>query len=292
MNVPVILCVGGDARYVYACEELCRLGKVFSYGACGYTGDTVRLGSPEQMSARADLLVLPMLSQSGLDIKLADGKTVSCRSLSGLLAKNALVAGGRLNTDVIEYFSSLGHDVADYFTREELVIRNCVPTAEGALQIALRELAVTVNGTRTLIIGYGRVAKACAKLFSAVGSDVTVAARKLSQLAQAQNDGCKAVGLNGIAENIGSFDIVINTVPAMVLTKQILERLGKDAIVIDLASMPGGTDFEAAKQLDRRVVHALALPGKTAPVTSGKLIAEAVINIFLERRETDVFTRR
>ena len=292
MNVPVILCVGGDARYVYACEELCRLGKVFSYGACGYTGDTVRLCSPEQMTAGAELLVLPMLSQSGLDIKLADGKTVSCRSLSGLLAKNALVVGGRLNTDVIEYFSSLGHDVADFFTREELVIRNCVPTAEGALQIALRELAVTVDGTRTLMIGYGRVAKACAKLFSAVGSDVTVAARKLSQLAQAQNDGCKAIGLNSIAENIGSFDIVINTVPAMVLTKQILERLGKDAIVIDLASMPGGTDFEAAKQLGRRVVHALALPGKTAPVTSGKLIAEAVINIFLERRETDVFTRR
>ena len=292
MNVPVILCVGGDARYVYACEELCRLGKVFSYGACGYTGATVRLCSPEQMTAGAELLVLPMLSQSGLDIKLADGKTVSCRSLSGLLAKNALVVGGRLNTDVIEYFSSLGHDVADFFTREELVIRNCVPTAEGALQIALRELAVTVDGTRTLMIGYGRVAKACAKLFSAVGSDVTVAARKLSQLAQAQNDGCKAIGLNSIAENIGSFDIVINTVPAMVLTKQILERLGKDAIVIDLASMPGGTDFEAAKQLDRRVVHALALPGKTAPVTSGRLIAEAVINIFLERRETDVFTRR
>lgn len=291
MNVPVILCVGGDARYVYACEELCRLGKVFSYGACGYTGDTVRLGSPEQMSALADLLVLPMLSQSGLDIKLADGKTVSCRSLSGFLAKNALVAGGRLNTDVIEYFSSLGHDVADYFTREELVIRNCVPTAEGALQIALRELAVTVNGTRTLIIGYGRVAKACAKLFSAVGSDVTAAARKLSQLAQAQNDGCKAIELNSLAENIGSFDIVINTVPAAVLTKPILERLGKNAVVIDLASMPGGTDFEAAKQLDRRVVHALALPGKTAPVTSGKLIAEAVINIFLERRGTDVFTR-
>ena len=217
---------------------------------------------------------------------------MSCRSLSGFLAKNALVAGGRLNTDVIEYFSSLGHDVADYFTREELVIRNCVPTAEGALQIALRELAVTVNGTRTLIIGYGRVAKACAKLFSAVGSDVTAAARKLSQLAQAQNDGCIAIELNSLAESIGSFDIVINTVPAAVLTKPILERLGKNAVVIDLASMPGGTDFEAAKQLDRRVVHALALPGKTAPVTSGKLIAEAVINIFLERRETDVFTRR
>ena len=289
MNRPVILCGGGDARYIFACRELCSFAKVYSYGLDGALGETIALNSLDDMRQKADILLLPMLAGSGLDIPCACAERLSCDKLSGHLEKNALVLGGRLSTDVIEYFSSLGFDVMDYFTREELVIKNCVPTAEGALEIVLRELAVTVNGTKTLIIGYGRVAKACAKLFDAVGSDVTVCARKLSQLAMAENDGCRALLLGRLADEAGDFDIVINTVPALVLTKQVLERAQKDCLIIDLASKPGGTDFEAAKLLGHKAIHALALPGKTARESAGKIIAEAVRNIYNERRETDVF---
>lgn len=291
MRKPVILCIGSDARYIYTCEELCSLGKVYSYGTNGSVAETAALDCIGQLKQKVDLLVLPVLSGKGLDITLSEGEVVSCCELSPLLAKNAVVTGGRLNTQIIEYFSSLGHDVEDYFDREELVIRNCIPTAEGALQIAISEIAVTVNGTNTLIIGYGRVAKACARLFSAVGSKVSVAARKLSQLAMAQNEGCESLPLGELSVAAQNADIVINTVPALVLTRSELEMMKKDALIIDLASKPGGTDFEAAQRLGRRVVHALALPGRTAPITSGKIIAEAVRNIFIERRETDVFTR-
>ena len=289
MNRPVVLCVGGDARSIFACKELCSLGKVYSYGIDGALGDTIVLKSLDDMQAKADILVLPMLSGSGVQIPVCGGGSISCGESAGHLEKGALVVGGRLNTDVIEYFSSLGFDVKDYFTREELVIKNCIPTAEGALEIALRELAVTVNGTKTLIIGYGRVAKACARLFLAVGSQVSVCARKLSQLAQAENNGCETLHLSRLAEGISGFDVVINTVPSLVLTRQVLEGMSKDCLVIDLASKPGGTDFEAAGKLGRKAVHALALPGKTAPASAGKIIAETVRNIYMERRETDVF---
>lgn len=289
MNRPVILCVGGDTRFIYTSRELCSLGKVYSYGSGGSVGETVALSCIESLPEKADILVLPMLSSEGLDTPLAGGKSISCTKLSPCLNKGSLVTGGRLTTQVIEYFSSLGHDVKDYFAREELVVRNCVPTAEGALQIAMQELAVTIQGTKTLIIGYGRVAKACAKVFSALGSKVAVTARRLSQLAQAQNDDCEVFTLDSISGNAGSFDIIINTVPALVLTEQTLERLGKDCLVIDLASKPGGTDFEAAGRLNIKAVHALALPGKAAPITSGEIIAEAIRNIYFERRETDVF---
>ena len=288
MNRPVILCVGGDARYIFAGRELCSMGKVFSFGHEAVLGDVLTLKSLDDMPVKADILVLPILSGSGLEIPCSGG-SISCERLCCHLEKNALVLGGRLNTGIIEYFSSLGFDVKDYFTREELVIKNCVPTAEGALEIALRELAVTVNGTKTLIIGYGRVAKACAGLFAAAGSKVTVCARKLSQLASAENDGCEATLLGRLADSINEYDIVINTVPALVLTAQVLERAQKDCLIIDLASKPGGTDFEAAKQLGRKAIHALALPGKTAPASAGRIIAETVRNIYFERRETDVF---
>ena len=291
MNRPVILCAGGDTRYIYTGQELCSLGKVYTYGLGEYSDETVSLKNLDDMPQKADLLVLPIMSSETLDIKTAFGNSVSSKAFSPYLNKNSLVVGGRLSVCVVEYFSSLGHDVKDYFTREELVIRNCVPTAEGALQIALQELAITVSGSKTVIIGYGRVAKACAKLFSAVGSQVYAAARNTAQLAQARIDGCSTFGISELQTRIADFDIIINTVPSLVLTRQILHNVSKDSIVIDLASQTGGTDFEAAKELNVKAVHALALPGKTAPITSGKLIAEAIKNIYTERRETDVFTR-
>ena len=291
MNKPVVLCAGGDTRYIYTAKELCKLGKVYTYGIGGQPDEAIVLKSVDDMPQKADLIVLPMMSSDSLNIKLSSGRTVSCKELSNSLNKNSLVVGGRLGVSVVEYFSSLGHDVKDYFTREELVVRNCIPTAEGTLQIAMQELAITVSGSKTVITGYGRVAKACARLFNAVGSQVTVAARNISQLAQAQNDGCRAININALEENIKDYDTIINTVPSLVITRSVLQNVQKDSIIIDLASKPGGTDFEAAHQLNVKAVHALALPGKTAPITSGKLIAEAIKNIYTERRETDVFTR-
>ncbi len=111
----------------------------------------------DQLTEKADVLVLPLMKADGLDISSSRNVKVSCSDVSTHLKKNALVAGGLLRRDQIEYFSSLGFDVKDYYKREELVIRNCIPTAEGALQIAMQELAVTVNGSTVLVIGYGRV---------------------------------------------------------------------------------------------------------------------------------------
>ena len=264
---------------------------MFSLGGKGCIGDVTALGSVYDMPQKADVLVLPLMSSDGLDINVDGGKTVPCAQIAERLNKNALVCVGKPGRHVIEFFSSLGHDVKDYFAREELVVRNAVATAEGALAIAMSELGITVRGTTTLVIGYGRVARACVTVFSALGSVVIVCARSIGQRAEANNLGCQAIGFDRLAQFAGKCDIVINTVPAFVLTEPVLENITKDSVVIDLASKPGGTDFEAANRLNIRVVHALALPGKVAPITSGYLIAETIENIFNERRETDVFTR-
>ena len=291
MISPVILCVGGDARNIYVSQRLCSLGKVYSFGASGCVGDVILLKSLYDMPQKADMLVLPLMSSDGLDVGLVGCGAVSCAQIAGKLNKNALVCGGRLGRQVVEFFSSLGHDVKDYFAREELAVRNAVATAEGALSIAMSELGVTIRGTKTLVIGYGRVARACAGAFSALGSEVTVCARNIGQRAEAENLGCRAIIFDSLEKYVSEYDTVINTVPAFVLTEPILEKVCKDSIVIDLASKPGGTDFDAAKRLNIRAVHALALPGKVAPITSGYLIAETIENIYNERRETDVFTR-
>ena len=254
MKKTVFLCVGGDARQTYTAQNLAKIGRVYTYGMDDKGEDTIPLAQLDQLTEKADVLVLPLMKADGLDISSSRNVKVSCSDVSTHLKKNALVAGGLLRRDQIEYFSSLGFDVKDYYKREELVIRNCIPTAEGALQIAMQELAVTVNGSTVLVIGYGRVAKACAKLFRAVGADVTISARKLSALAEAEGAGYKAELITALAENISGYTIIINTVPAMILDEKLLGVMDKNSLIIDLASRPGGVDFETAAKLNRRVV--------------------------------------
>lgn len=283
MNKTVFLCVGGDARQTYTARFLAGFGRVYTYGIDDIGENTVPLASLDMLHEKADVLVLPILKSDGLEISSFRGKKIYCSDVSPHLAKNALVTGGMLRRVQIEYFSSLGFDVKDYYKRDELVIRNCIPTAEGALQIAMQELASTIDGSEVLVIGYGRVGKACAKLFDAVGADTVVTARKLSALAEAQNNGLDAFALSELYGRIARFEVIINTVPAMILDESLLGAVSKNALVIDLASKPGGVDFEAASRLNRRVVWALSLPGKAAPMTGGEIIARAVVNILQER---------
>ena len=170
----------------------------------------------------------------------------------------------------------------DYFAREELAVLNAIPTAEGAIQIALEQLPVTLHDARALVVGFGRLGRALAPRLRALGARTWVAARSYDQRALARGMGLEAEGLEGLRDWLCSFDLVVNTVPAPVLGLEELAALKEGALVIDLASRPGGVDWGAADTLGVRAVHALSLPGRTAPVTAGRYIQETVYHIMEE----------
>ena len=95
-------------------------------------------------------------------------------------------------------------------------------------------------------------------------------------------------GITALAENISGYTIIINTVPAMILDEKLLGVMDKNSLVIDLASRPGGVDHETAAKLNRRVVWALGLPAKAAPMTAGEIIARTVTDILNERGTKNV----
>ncbi len=283
MNEQVIFCVGGDLRQVYTSMSLADCGRVYTCGINGTGGKVIPLAGLEDMPEQADVLVLPLMGSDELKVKCFSGGEIAFTRLTPKLKKGALVTGGRLGAAAAGYFKAKGFDVADYFKEEALMVKNCLPTAEGTLEIAMRETAFTVAGSKVLITGFGRTARSCALLFKAVGADCTVAARSSAALAQAWSMGLGTLDIKGMKNRLFEFDIVINTVPAMILDREALEKTAKDTLIIDLASKPGGTDLEAAKELNRRTVHALALPGKAAPGTAGIIIADTVRDILRER---------
>lgn len=73
----------------------------------------------------------------------------------------------------------------------------------------------------------------------------------------------------------------------MILDQEHLLALSDHALIIDLASNPGGVDFDAASAMGRRVIHALSLPGKVAPITAGDMIKDTICNILEEQEVND-----
>ena len=123
-----------------------------------------------------------------------------------------------------------------------------MPTAEGAIQLAMEELPITLSGARCLITGYGRVGQALARLLVALGANVTVAARKFSDLARAQTLGCETLEIQHL-ENAGDFDVIFNTVPVLLFSRDILQRMDRSTLLIDLASNHGGGRAAAQNHL-------------------------------------------
>jgi len=198
------------------------------------------------------------------------------------LKPSQLIFAGRVSHKDYTRAKSHNLNLLDYFAREELAIANSVATAEGAIEIAIRETPGTINGATVLIIGYGRLGKVIAHHFFSLGAKVTVSARSHSDKAWIAVNGYGVADTYSLGANLTEYDIIINTVPALVLTRERLEKVNKDALLIDLASIPGGIDFNAASELQIKTEWALSLPGKVAPLTSAEIIRDTIFNMLNE----------
>ena len=199
-----------------------------------------------------------------------------------VISENCFVLGGCLTYELKALLEKKKLKYYDYYNREELIIKNAIPTVEGAIEIAMSELPITLFGSKSLVVGYGRIGKILADRLKAFGSQVTVSARNHKDFAWIEEKGLTPIHTDRIEKYVNTFDIIFNTVPATVLGKNVLEKVKETALIIDLASKPGGVDFSVAGELGRNVIWALSLPGKTAPITSGKIIKDTIVNILSE----------
>lgn len=173
----------------------------------------------------------------------------------------------------------------DLMKLDSVSVLNAIPTAEGAIYEAIKNSNTTLCNSNCLVMGFGRIGKVLSKMLSGIGAKVYCEARKEKDLSFIQAMGYNKVDIIELEEVLPSIDYIFNTIPTVVFNEEKLKLLKKEALIIDLASNPGGVDFEKANNLGINVVWALSLPGKIAPKTAAKYIKDTIDKIILELEE-------
>lgn len=279
--------VGGDLRIIKLIEMLVGDGyKVFTYA----------LENSEELLNLENVEMCPTLEEALKNSKVVVGpiplssdrkrlstpfgrNSVELEAFINAIKDKHLIAG---NISIKEELENAGIKFTDLLRREEFTVLNTIATAEGTLQIAMEETQRTVHGSNVLVMGFGRIGKVLAKMLDGIGAKVYCEARKNEDISWIKAYGYNPIHLNDLDKELGKFDIIINTIPFQLLDAERLELLNKDVVLIDLASNPGGVDRKAAKEKGIKVIWALSLPGKVAPLTSAEFIKETLYHVLKE----------
>lgn len=290
-----ILFVGGDLRQIRAINRIADMGNNVSVlGFDAEYGEKISenvqmLWDISEIENMYHAVVLPLpYSTDGKNINtpLCKMTLAVAEVFESLSTKNCVLAG-RCDPKIKAMAENHRVMLVDYLCREELAMLNAIPTAEGAIQIAMEETPFTIHSSKCLVIGNGRIGKILAKMLHGIGADVTVSARKKGDLAYAFAMGYDTVHINELCRKIGEFDIIFNTAPSLILDFDLLSRMKQNVLIIDLASKPGGVDFDEARRRGIKVIWALSLPGKVAADTAGEIISSTIMNI-LDEMEMEV----
>jgi dipicolinate synthase subunit A len=228
------------------------------------------------------VLPLPVIGKKGMLFAPLSSEEYSIRSVLRDLDLDSMICAGWIDEETQQVAEEYGLTLTDYFQREELKVFNGVATAEGAVGLIMQETPTTLWRSRVLVVGFGHIGKLLAHRLTGLDAEVWVSARNYGDMAWIEALGMRPLDTRSLEGHLGYFDVIVNTVPALVLGEGRLREIKKDALSVDLASKPGGFDFAAASALGLRAVWALSLPGQVAPVSAAATIHDTVCNILKE----------
>lgn len=280
--------IGGDRRSALLCRQLAEDGhRVHSFALerAELPREVPRAGCLQGCLYGADAVILPTPAEkSGFVNAPFAAQPCPMEALWEALWPGQLLCGGLLSEERVLAALGRGLRVRDFMKSPAFVTANAAVTAEGALGLLLRESERTLLGSRVLVCGWGRIGRLLCWRLLGLGAQVTAAARRPAQRAEARAMGCAAVDYPALGDVLPGCDFIVNTVPARVLDEALLCCVPEGALLVELASSPGGFDRTTADNLGLRTLSAPGLPGRSAPWTAASLLREAVYG-YLEEEE-------
>ncbi len=280
--------IGGDLRQYYLAKSLLNDNhEVMTFGLekATKTHDNFKKLSLSKTINLSDYIILPVpTTRDGttLNAPFAENEIYIDNEFINLL-KNKKVFGGMIIPQIKKQVKKETILLYDYYN-EDFIIKNAFLTAKGAIKVFLENSSKAVNQCKCLVVGYGRIGKYLCEILKKLGANVTATARNIQDETTIKQNGYSFTNTNEIigSKDLPLFDAVFNTAPAVILDKNVLEKLSKDVLIIDLASLPGGVDKTHAKNLHLKLLHELGVPGKYFPKSSSKIIKKTIYKIIKE----------
>ena len=258
-----ITVIGGDNRLKILKERLTQMG---------YAVDTLGLYDNDFADiTTSQVLILPVPStKDGVNVFTPLTKRIiPLKSIASATTKEQLIL-------CCNYCFENKNSV-DYGSLDSYALLNSVPTAEGAIKLAIENTPYTIWKSRALVIGYGRVGKILSDRLKSLGCEVTVSARKPADWALLDALGFEYINTGHLNLKPLDYDMIFNTVDVKVIDDEALKNCRCD-LMIDLSTY-GGFSLESANNCGIKAIKAGGLPALIAPKTAAEILSNTVIHI-------------
>ncbi len=285
--------IGGDKRQVYMANELiARNFTVIVYGLQDPALDLSCTAADSLADAivSSQIILTPIpVSKDGKNLLTQNAKPdLTVSQLCSFLTSGQKLFGGCLTKEIKKICESKDIFYLDLMEQEEVVLFNTIATAEGTIAEAISGSSSNLHGSSCMILGFGRCARTLAEKLKGLCGSIDIAARSPIALAAANAASFGAVPLSRLDEKIDSYDYIFNTIPSLIITRELLMKTNPNVVIIDISSAPGGVDFNASREFCRNARLCLGLPGKYAPKASADFLIDYLLTI-LERSDLYVF---
>lgn len=277
---------GGDSRQLEVIAKLAEAGaELYITGFDKWTGlypnvRNVRLS--EALFRECPVVILPATGTSasgGVEAPYSTEELTVTPDMIAAMPHNGVVIAGSANPYLKEACSRYRIRLIEVFARDDVAILNSIPTAEGAIMIAMQHTDITIHSASVIVLGLGRVGMTLARTLKSLGAIVRAGVREPELRARAMEMGLQPFHPDELEHEAKSADILFNTIPALVVTSSVIGNMASSSLIVDIASNPGGTDFQAAEESGIKAILAPGLPGKTAPKTAGRILGDAILQL-------------
>lgn len=290
-----IAVIGGDARQLEIIRKLTELDAKLSLVGFeqldhAFTG-AVKEKVDEVDFSQVDSIILPVPGtnlEGHVETIFSNEKVVLIEEMLMKTPAHCTIYSGISNAYLTGITKKANRKLVQLFERDDVAIYNSIPTVEGTIMMAIQHTDFTIHGSRVAVLGLGRVGMSVARTFQALGAKVKVGARKSEHLARITEMALEPFHLNNVVAEVKDVDILINTIPMMVVNATVISKMPAHTLIIDLASKPGGTDFRYAEKRGIKALLAPGLPGIVAPRTAGQILA----NVLSQLLQDDLLSRK
>lgn len=256
-------------------EELSKEASCVRFGV-GKEGDKAATLELAASLAENLLLPIPMCKGNKLNIQQQDIE-VTKEELLRYMRTGQRVFAGCIDKEWAHRAREKGAVCYDYMEEKTIAIYNSIATAEGTIAEIISTYPYNLHETKVLLLGFGTCAKTLAAKLRALSAKVSIVARSQTALMEAYASGYETVELEDLPKVLGDCSVIVNTIPARILTKNELSYISKEAVIYEISSLPYGVDVEGARELGLTVNICPALPAKYAPVSSAKILKQYIL---------------